>query len=497
MLLPVLLVMAAAAVGVFMPYRRVVVAWFGDFLDWEDEHGGRRLGVNYPSPKHIGAATSLILAFWGGSAVLGGGGGSGTPTTPPPSYSAPNTPTVDVAVFSAGADSARLIGSVFVGSLDDTHDSTQFDVDTVSGDWSTPVFSSDLGALETDTVPGLDSAAVYKARVRYRGTNGGWSAWSDSAQFSTTISVGSAVEQFYSSWETALGQTSNALNDGGAFDPDTALIPGNLALEVVDTAGLSYPGPGSNLFRIEVDGAMYGNIQTFPEVPRGETMFIRFLIRFDAGGDVNAGSHFFVHDIYQYRNGYLSPISSGYSTGYWGLKFQHDSPQPGSWSATDAYPFYGWYMVDGILQQGVWYEVVYEMRVVADAENDAAPIGTGQGAWASSTEYEMQPYISVYTMAGALVADNDDFRCVDYGASGIGLAPYGDQWDLGQWISEGRTFTSGNNTATSYVDALANARSFSLGNNSQAGQSAGSGSDYIYVGDFGIYTGAAPALIGS
>lgn len=227
-----------------MPFRRAALAWFGDFLDWEDEHGGRRLGVSYPSPKHIGAATSLILAFWGGSAVLGGGDGGGVePAPPPPSYEAPNTPTADVVVFAPTGDSARVVGTTFVGSLDDTHDSTQIQVDTAGGTFASPQYHNvSLGAVLTDTVLLTgDSGAVAKARMRYKGAEGGWSAWSDTVQFVASSTVESL--DFYSSWDAG-----NNL-DGGVWEYFTV---DSQYMDVVAATGLDMPAGITNVLRIEV-----------------------------------------------------------------------------------------------------------------------------------------------------------------------------------------------------------------------------------------------------
>lgn len=315
-----------------------------------------------------------------------------------------------------------------------------------------------------------------------------------------------AIEQFYSSWETGTGTTATVVRDNGAFNSADDFFPGSGGiLDVVAGSGLAYPGPGTNLLRIEIDGENAANIETFNEVARGESMFVRFLIRFDGGTDANLGSHFFVNDIFSYRGGYISPVSSGYTSGFWGLKFQCDAAQPGAISPPNAYPFYGWYMVDGLLATGTWYEVVYEMRHIANENDDPAPTGTGQpGTWPRTNGVEYQPFISVYDMTGTLVADQNDMRCVDYGGNGANLAPHGDSWDLGQWIAAGRTFVtpdalgSGDTGGSpAYDDQLDIFRRFSLGNNGQAGQTAGSGSDYVYIGDFGIYTQQAPDLISS
>lgn len=311
----------------------------------------------------------------------------------------------------------------------------------------------------------------------------------------------SSVEQFYSAWTNGTGAGATAVKDGGAWGSTDDYFPGSYSglLSVVSASGLSYPGPGSNLLRIEVNGENAANIETLNVVPRGESMFVRFLIRFSAGNNVVGGNHFFVHDIFEYRGAYISPSSAGYTPGYWGMKFQCDSAGPVVLNAGNPYPYGNWSMVDGLLQQGVWYEVIYELRIIGTSETAAGPVGTGQpGSWPRSNAVEFRPHVSIYnTTDGSLVADENDMRCQDYGGNGVSISPHGQSWNLGQWNAAARNFVTGSPETETYTDQIDIFRRFSLGNNGQQGQGAGSGSDYIYIGDFGIYTGAAPALIGS
>ena len=141
--------------------------------------------------------TASALAFGALAYGFGFGGiagiAGGATTQSPAAFSAPSTPTIDVTVFAATGDSLFWLGSAFSADPGDTHDSTQLQIDTIgTNNWSgsTTYTDSVTTALERDTVPpvsnngrALDSAAVMKARIRYYAREGGWSAWSDSLQF--------------------------------------------------------------------------------------------------------------------------------------------------------------------------------------------------------------------------------------------------------------------------------------------------------------------------
>jgi hypothetical protein len=111
-------------------------------------------------------------------------GGSGGGCT----YGAPNAPTVSIPWYGLNGDSVGLRSSAFNGTCDDTQDSINFDVDSVGADWSTPVFTSTLGAVLTDTATSLIAATQYKVRARVKGAaakSALWSDYGDSTVFTT------------------------------------------------------------------------------------------------------------------------------------------------------------------------------------------------------------------------------------------------------------------------------------------------------------------------
>lgn len=175
-----------------------------------------------------------------------GGGGSF-------SYGAPNTPTSSVAVLE-GDTAAIVTGSAFVGSGDDTMDSLAVQVDTAGGDFSSPQYlNSTRNTTDVaDTTYALDAGAIAKARVRYHGTNGGWSAWSDTVQFTATFlwlanlpsGLTEVVDYDFSNAGdlsySGLYGNSAAVYDGAALSPPVS--PDDVARMVLDAGTMPAEG---------------------------------------------------------------------------------------------------------------------------------------------------------------------------------------------------------------------------------------------------------------
>jgi len=148
-------------------------------------------------PLTASALAFGALAYGFGFGGIAGVAGGATTEVIAQAFGAPSTPTVDVTVFAATGDSLFWLGSAFSADPGDTHDSTQLQIDTIgTSDWTSPVYTDSVTtALERDTVPPLtvkaqlDSGAVAKARIRYYGREGGWSAWSDSVQFTMASGI--------------------------------------------------------------------------------------------------------------------------------------------------------------------------------------------------------------------------------------------------------------------------------------------------------------------
>jgi len=113
---------------------------------------------------------------------------------------APATPT-NVSPANATVDislTAAFESSAFVDGDGDGHAASQWQISSVSGDFTSPVFDS--GVDETDLVGivldegYLTYAATYYWRVRHQDDTGTWSAWSAQTSF-TTIGAGTAPHQ--------------------------------------------------------------------------------------------------------------------------------------------------------------------------------------------------------------------------------------------------------------------------------------------------------------
>ena len=154
-------------------------------------------------------------------------------------YAVPNTPTVDVVVFAATADSLYWLGTPFVGEAGDTHQQTQVQIDSLNGNWTSAAFTdSTSSALERDTLPAYTGIALAagdtaKARIRYKGV-GDWSAWSDSATFSMrqTLETGGSpyIDVDFEGYETiAQMDTTTAIwnnveSANGGLAPNPVII---------------------------------------------------------------------------------------------------------------------------------------------------------------------------------------------------------------------------------------------------------------------------------
>lgn len=141
----------------------------------------------------IGTIAVLACSFHGGLIGIltsGGGGTTVSGPAPPSVYDAPATPSITVLV-PLDTSTVRVTISAFNGDQDDTQDSLQVQLDTTGGGFSSPLLdSATAGSQSVDTLQDnavLAESAVYDVRVRYHGTNGGWSAWSSAVAYTNSI----------------------------------------------------------------------------------------------------------------------------------------------------------------------------------------------------------------------------------------------------------------------------------------------------------------------
>jgi hypothetical protein len=205
------------------------------------------------------------LSFFGGF----GGAVIGSPPShaqedvggEPPPVGAPNAPTVDAVVFAPTGDSLRVFGGTYVGSGGDAHDSTAIQVDTAGGDFSSPQYwDVVLGAVETDTVAPLDSAAVVDVRMQYHGETGGWSDWgslTDVTMSSTALHPNEPVgytEVFNTAWNTQVpaGWSGFSVNNLSIETDATApFSPSNIAACLFPEGFVGGGGPINTSAQIE------------------------------------------------------------------------------------------------------------------------------------------------------------------------------------------------------------------------------------------------------
>ena len=233
----------------------------------------------------LGASAVGIACFFGGGDLIMVGGGSPDPSTQP---SAPATPTHDAVSFASTNDSLRIIGSVYQGNPEtDTHDSTQVAVDTAGAaidadsGFVTPRYFASLGAVTTDTVPALDPGGVFVSRIRYKGAQGGWSAWSDS--LSTTMTTVNVL--FQCDWDDVGDRDKvQSCGTGAAYSFNTMVTTNDTAIQVVDAsdAGLDTNWPNDRAYLVRCQGRSDGcarqvvrNLGQWDNAVAGDTIALR------------------------------------------------------------------------------------------------------------------------------------------------------------------------------------------------------------------------------
>lgn len=127
--------------------------------------------------KWMIAAAGIFGGAWGAVVIGTSASRPGAGTAGSFQYGAPNTPTLDIIV--TDTSTWAWTGSVFVGSGDATHDSTQIQVLRVAGD----TLIDSIWGPTTDSVvasnANLKADTTYVVRMRYKANpnKGGWSAY--------------------------------------------------------------------------------------------------------------------------------------------------------------------------------------------------------------------------------------------------------------------------------------------------------------------------------
>lgn len=200
----------------------------------------------------------------------------------PFSYTAPNTPTGSM--FVIDTSTVYFLGSSFVGSGDDTHDSTQFQIDTLlGGNFSAPIADSITGPQIRDTIGAnakMTANVSYQARWRYKGDNlksNQWSAWSAPDTFVNQLFQGVVYASF--DWGTTTGTSNSAIRDGGGATPLTANSTPHV-LEVKSTSGAGRDYPSTNYLQVEDGAAAFGSAAAYLSTPAvNDTVGVRYYFR--------------------------------------------------------------------------------------------------------------------------------------------------------------------------------------------------------------------------
>jgi hypothetical protein len=137
----------------------------------------------------------------------------------------PATPTIAVA---PAVRSAALTGSAFSSPIGATHTETQFEV---AGTTVT------LGAVTQYTATGLNPDSSYTARVRYRDSNGTWSAWSAVANFNTlpnpvTVTIISPTNGSSYTADTAVLFQAEAFDSGSPLSNEQVVWVSSLSGQI-------------------------------------------------------------------------------------------------------------------------------------------------------------------------------------------------------------------------------------------------------------------------
>jgi uncharacterized repeat protein (TIGR01451 family) len=252
-----------------------------------------------------------------------------------------------------------------------------------------------------------------------------------------------AVElAFYSDWGTALGNSENAIKDGGIWG-EHFWCGGAIheVLSVVQGGPLGWSRT-ANVFATQMrggDGEMCGAIQRTHAVPASTTHWGRFYFRNDEdewAGAIHNYSYNFVGNIQiVYQNFRGSPEGVRLNVGL-GDAYPHSS-----WHAQHPGGLQDWIY----LEHETWYRYEWMVEYVTD------------------TTLRFWP--QVYNMDGELLLDSDDYYQLDHPNSG----PH----NLTSWYAAGNVFTKN-------PDLM---RNIGLGNEGRPGPDTGK---FWYVADFAL-----------
>lgn len=198
---------------------------------------------------------------------------------------------------------------------------------------------------------------------------------------------------FETNWTAATGSTREAVTDGGRWDILACEASFANVLSVVPGAPLGF-SEATNVLRVrQLGSGPCGVIQKTNAVPRSTSHWARFYFRNDESGTRN--DHTFAYNNVHGGLGMQAVPFARYAL----------DQAAGQWRPSiifrDVYPYNRWYPPP--LQAGTWYRYEYHMEFVTE------------------TTFRLWPRI--YTAAGALLYDSDDFY-TEQGTRTVNLTQY-------------------------------------------------------------------------
>jgi hypothetical protein len=252
---------------------------------------------------------------------------------------------------------------------------------------------------------------------------------------------------FSSAWNTQVGNSDQALSDGGRWNINFCYQSRPQVLTVVPGASVGWTGT-SNVLRIQMRGATgCAQVQKERALPPSTSHWGRFYFRNDEVGNVNG------HPVTYNCCGSIQIVPWSRSGSAAGVLIGPRPARDGT-GTNLGYPYYGWFpAVAGQrgstrLPNGTWFR--YEWHI----------------EYTSQRAYRIYPRI--YNMAGELLYDFRNLFQMDYQGNGHSLK---------SWYDAGNTFG---------VNDPVLATHFGLGNEGPANSSATMG--YWYVADVALST---------
>ncbi|MFC1978999.1 PKD domain-containing protein [Chloroflexota bacterium] len=182
---------------------------------------------------------TLLFLLLAGFALLPLACDSGNPTTD--ENSSPNQPT-NTAPSNNATDvslTPTLSSTIFSDpDIDDNHTASQWQITTTQGDYSDPVYDSEIDASHKIRVMVPESIltndTIYYWRVRHKDSQGNWSAWSIETAFSTITSIDDEApivsEGLLQSIQTA-GEAVNSYRFEGTMSTSSSLLEFDISID--------------------------------------------------------------------------------------------------------------------------------------------------------------------------------------------------------------------------------------------------------------------------